>query len=138
MHKVLRSEAETEAFAGDFVSGRNLFGFAVGFSGPLGAGKTTLIRYLVQALGCSAQVSSPSYVLCHEYPLEKEERIVEHWDLYRVGELPEELFEPPAKTTLRLIEWPERFSEVLRSLDEHLHLSYSNTPGSRVLRKAGG
>jgi len=35
--------------------------------GPLGAGKTTLVRGLAAALGVRDRVSSPTYLLCHEY-----------------------------------------------------------------------
>lgn len=53
-------------------------------SGPLGAGKTTLIRYIVTSLpgGEQAEVSSPSFNLINIYPTQPE---VAHMDLYRLG-----------------------------------------------------
>lgn len=55
-------------------------------SGPLGAGKTTLIRYIVANLpgGEKAEVSSPSFNLVNLYPTHPE---VVHMDLYRLGQI---------------------------------------------------
>lgn len=83
-------------------------GCVIGLSGVLGAGKTTFVRYFVAALGGqSDQVASPSYTLEYQYAIGTR-FIVEHWDLYRITELPDELYEQPNESTIRLIEWPER------------------------------
>lgn len=79
--------------------------------GPLGSGKTTLTRALVQQLtgAAQAEVSSPSFTVCNHYPTTPP---VLHCDLYRVGaQLPEELFEAwecegPHKPVV-IIEWAE-------------------------------
>ncbi len=53
--------------------------------GPLGAGKTTLIRSLAGALGIDeAMVSSPTYVVVNEYPNEAGPGVV-HADAYRLA-----------------------------------------------------
>ncbi len=56
----------------------------IGLKGPLGAGKTTLVRGLVKALGLKEnyQVRSPTFTLVNEYPTRKGK--VLHVDLYRV------------------------------------------------------
>ncbi len=55
-------------------------------SGDLGAGKTTFVRYLGQALGIEpAWVSSPSFTLVQRYPAGRRGVAVSHVDLYRVG-----------------------------------------------------
>jgi tRNA threonylcarbamoyladenosine biosynthesis protein TsaE len=51
-------------------------------TGPLGAGKTTLVQALVKALESSAQVSSPTYTLIHEYPTPQGTLV--HIDAYRL------------------------------------------------------
>ncbi len=79
----------------------------IGFSGELGAGKTTFIRSFCEALGSTVPVASPTYVLSFEYPTTSG-ILIEHWDLYRVREPVPELFEPPASHVIRLIEWCER------------------------------
>jgi tRNA threonylcarbamoyladenosine biosynthesis protein TsaE len=85
-------------------------GDVVALRGPLGAGKTTLVRALVRALhGSDDSVSSPTFVFRQRYPGQPP---IEHLDLYRLtdpAELPDlaldEAFTPDA---LVLIEWPER------------------------------
>lgn len=53
-------------------------------SGPLGAGKTTLVQALGRVLNSSAQISSPTYTLIHEYPTPA--GVLVHIDAYRLGE----------------------------------------------------
>ena len=80
----------------------------IALQGPLGAGKTTLVKHLLAALGAPIEtVSSPTYGLIHEYPL-PEGQLVYHADCYRrlpgYAELQELL--ATGQTSL-LIEWPE-------------------------------
>jgi tRNA threonylcarbamoyladenosine biosynthesis protein TsaE len=81
--------------------------------GEPGAGKTTLVRFLTQALpgGAEAEVSSPSFTLCNIYPTRPE---ILHFDLYRLEDAREEenlaeaLEEADGPGSLLLLEWPER------------------------------
>ena len=92
-------------------------GVTVGLIGPLGAGKTTFVRFLVEALGGKASdVASPSFALQHEYSVGGG-RTVEHWDLYRLSRVPEELMEPPEGVGIRLVEWADRFPEVMAGVE---------------------
>jgi tRNA threonylcarbamoyladenosine biosynthesis protein TsaE len=85
-------------------------GDVVTLRGPLGAGKTTLVRALVRALhGSDEAVSSPTFVFRQRY---EGQPPVEHLDLYRLADPAEladlaleEAFTPEA---LVLVEWPER------------------------------
>lgn len=83
--------------------------------GNLGAGKTTLAKGIVSGLGAAAEedVSSPTFTLIHEYGSGR----VYHIDLYRLDEAREvatlgldELLERDA---LVLMEWGERFPQML-------------------------
>jgi tRNA threonylcarbamoyladenosine biosynthesis protein TsaE len=113
----LTSVASTEQFAAEVAKTLKPAiasqGLTLGLLGGLGGGKTTFTRALVAALGDKEQVSSPTFVLCHEYAAYGKMRI-EHWDIYRLkGFPPEELFEPPTPNTLRVVEWLDRFPELL-------------------------
>jgi tRNA threonylcarbamoyladenosine biosynthesis protein TsaE len=78
----LVSEAETDRL-GAVIASMIAPGTVIGLSGPLGAGKTRLVRAVATALGVDPlAVSSPTFVLIHEY----EGRIpVYHFDAYRLG-----------------------------------------------------
>jgi len=104
----LQSHGDTAALARR-VASLLTGGETIGLSGDLGAGKTTFVRYLAAALGISVEVSSPTYVLQHEY-LSSHGLSLEHWDLYRLGAPPLELMESPAKNIVRVVEWIERDS----------------------------
>ena len=87
-------------------------GDVVALSGELGAGKTTLARAVLHALGHEGEVPSPSFALVQPYdalPLP-----VSHADLYRLDR-PEELEELGLDDALAygvlLVEWPERAGE---------------------------
>lgn len=109
-------------------------GRAIGLCGPLGAGKTTFVVMLLELLGVADGVSSPTYVLQHEYTVSDRLRI-EHWDLYRLPAPPEEIDEPPAASVLRLIEWADKFSEVRASCDMIVEFSLVPGKADEVIRE---
>ena len=79
------------------------------FSGPIGSGKTTLIKNVMHNLGFNEHVSSPTFSIINEYELDY--KMIYHMDLYRIkkeDELYEIGFEEYLKKgNLCLIEWPE-------------------------------
>jgi tRNA threonylcarbamoyladenosine biosynthesis protein TsaE len=82
----------------------------VWLEGGLGAGKSTLARAMLRALGVGGAIRSPTYTLVERYPLPGGEAA--HLDLYRLGEASELDFlgldALAAEATLWLVEWPER------------------------------
>lgn len=104
---ILDSEAAT-ATAGACLAERVRPGDIITLDGPLGAGKTTLVRGLLHALGHDAEVPSPSFSLIQPY--EGLALPVLHVDLYRLED-PEELWELGLETAadgLLLVEWPDK------------------------------
>lgn len=85
-------------------------GFTVWLEGQLGAGKTTLVRALLHALGHEGRVPSPTYTLVEPYALPA--GTAHHVDLYRLQDPAEAeylgLGELPAAGGWLLVEWPQR------------------------------
>ncbi|WP_372829136.1 tRNA (adenosine(37)-N6)-threonylcarbamoyltransferase complex ATPase subunit type 1 TsaE [Psychrobacter maritimus] len=116
---ILYSEADTQCLAAQLAT-LPLSG-SVWLAGDLGAGKTTLTRYWLQALGHTGAVKSPTYTLVEPYSIEQNDgsiKPVYHADLYRLQD-PEELSfigfdeyldEPNA---LVIIEWASRADSYL-------------------------
>lgn len=89
-------------------------GDVIALSGPLGAGKTSIARGLLAALGLEGEAPSPSFAIVQPYAPPEVRLPVLHVDLYRI-EHPEEVEElglDEARTdSLLLVEWPERLGE---------------------------
>lgn len=98
-------------------------GVRIHLSGELAAGKTTLARGYLRALGHTGAVKSPTFTLVESYTLAS--RTVHHFDLYRMaaGELEfigiEDYFDADADC---LIEWAERGAPILPAADLLLNL----------------
>lgn len=118
--------AATVAF-GHRLAAKFFPGAVVALIGPLGAGKTHLVRAVAEGLGCDGRrVSSPTFALVHEY---QGRMPVYHFDTYR---LPDEAAftdlgadEYFAGVGVSLIEWADRVETVLPA--EHLRITITVT-----------
>jgi tRNA threonylcarbamoyladenosine biosynthesis protein TsaE len=97
-------------------------------TGDLGAGKTTLTKGIVGALGAAGedQVTSPTFTLVHKYD---HDSVVYHVDLYRVGDFHDletlGLEDFLTEQAILIVEWPEKLTlrtdrPVVRILLEHI------------------
>jgi len=99
-------------------------GRVVHLRGDLGAGKTTLVRGLLQALGHVGRVKSPTYTLVEPYTLSRLDFY--HFDFYRFHDKDEWLasgfreYFNPASTCF--VEWPERAGDLLPPPDLEIRL----------------
>ncbi len=89
------------------------------FTGEMGAGKTTFINALAQALGVDEEeaTSSPTFAIINEYRSDKTAELIYHLDLYRLESLEDALdigIEDYLDSgALCLIEWPDRIADLL-------------------------
>ena len=128
----LKSEEDTRELAVELAK-KLRGGMLVGLCGELGAGKTTLVRYLCEALKAREPVSSPSYVLEHEYHAASG-LLIDHWDLYRLGGVPEELLEPPSKDTVCLVEWIDKQPSLMEQADLLISITFAEDDPLRQQR----
>jgi tRNA threonylcarbamoyladenosine biosynthesis protein TsaE len=135
----LRDEAATLAFGARFAqaidatrqltSPERFAGLQVQLIGDLGAGKTTLVRATLRALGHEGRVKSPTYTLVEPYSLATRSGPLDvyHFDLYRFADPAEwadagfrEYFDRGA---VCLVEWPQQAGGLLGVPDLVFQLS---------------
>ena len=100
----------------------------VTLDGPLGAGKTTLVRGLLRTLGHHGTVKSPTFTLVEPYEISS--RRFYHFDLYRLNN-PEELEflgmrHYLAGSDLCVVEWAERAGRLLPAPDVAVMIAPAN------------
>ena len=132
MNEILLADADaTDALGAQLARTRPAHA-VVHLHGDLGAGKSTLARALLRALGVQGAIRSPTYTLVERYPL-ADGGEAWHLDLYRIadaGEL-EFLGLDGAEVRLWLVEWPERGAGALPAPDLTVELAMRG-PGRRA------
>ncbi|MBX3117975.1 MAG: tRNA (adenosine(37)-N6)-threonylcarbamoyltransferase complex ATPase subunit type 1 TsaE [Fimbriimonadaceae bacterium] len=103
------SEESMRAFAGEWV-GRWGAGVTVLLSGELGAGKTTFVRGVLEALDYTEPVRSPTFDLIQAFETDPP---VMHADLYRVESAKGIGLEDYLESHLCFVEWPDRLGSLI-------------------------
>ncbi len=119
-HKMLANSAQAQAF--------------ITLHGNLGAGKTTLVRHLLQALGVPGRIKSPTYAVVEAYDLPQ--LAIWHFDFYRFDDPLEwedagfrDIFASPG---LKLAEWPEKAAGLAPQADVAIHIEAIDDTQRRV------
>ncbi|QIG80055.1 tRNA (adenosine(37)-N6)-threonylcarbamoyltransferase complex ATPase subunit type 1 TsaE [Stakelama tenebrarum] len=131
---ILRDLSESLAL-GETLASLARPGDVITLSGPLGAGKTSIARGLLAALGLEGEAPSPSYAIVQPYDPPETRFPVLHVDLYRIedpGETEELGLDDARHDALLIVEWPERLPD--SAWRDALQLSLTPSPdGTRSL-----
>ena len=121
-------ETATHLFAAGLSQQPALRNAFIALHGDLGAGKTTLVRHLLQSLGVTGRIKSPTYAVVETYQLDGFD--ASHFDFYRFSDPQEwedagfrDIF---ASKGLKLAEWPEKAHGMLPQPDLDIHLRTSD------------
>jgi tRNA threonylcarbamoyladenosine biosynthesis protein TsaE len=120
----LSTEADTLALGTALARGLRP-GMVIYLRGDLGAGKTTLARSILQAIGVTDRIKSPTYTLVEPYTISS--LYLYHFDFYRLRQ-PDEWVDAGFREYFNsdavcLVEWPEKAGERLPAADVMIELT---------------
>jgi tRNA threonylcarbamoyladenosine biosynthesis protein TsaE len=106
------------------------------FYGPMGAGKTTLIKVFCKLEGVSDEVNSPTFSIVNEYLTQEGESFF-HFDFYRIERL-EEAYDIGYENYFYsgnccLIEWPEKVMQLLPEKHVRIDIQPDEETGIRMI-----
>jgi tRNA threonylcarbamoyladenosine biosynthesis protein TsaE len=138
---VCPDEAATEALAQALARAPGVAQAFLALHGDLGAGKTTLVRHLLRALGVQGRIKSPTYAVVEPHEAHRPDGSalpVFHFDFYRFSDPREwedagfrDIFAGPG---LKLAEWPEQAAAYLPTADLDVTLQVQDEQRLVILR----
>jgi tRNA threonylcarbamoyladenosine biosynthesis protein TsaE len=132
---VLKSEIDTQNWGLDLAESLTE-GTVIALCGNLGAGKTQMTKGIVRGLGSSADVTSPTFTLVHEYT---DGRLpVFHFDFYRMESAGEVLSlgwdEYLDEKAVVIVEWADRFANLMPPHTRWIRIE-ALTPNTRTVEE---
>jgi len=132
---LLPDEQATQDFARTLALQPDLANAFIALHGDLGTGKTTLVRHLLQMLGVTGRIKSPTYAVVEAYELAAFN--IWHFDFYRFDDPQEwedagfrDIF---ASSGLKLAEWPDKAAGLLPPSDLDLQLrTHASSESARM------
>ena len=138
-HCTWHNEDDTAALARQLAAQPLLANAFITLHGDLGAGKTTLVRHLLRALGVQGRIKSPTYAVVE--PHETAQLAIWHFDFYRFDDPREwedagfrDIFASPG---LKLAEWPEKAAALTPPADLAIHIEAMDETERQVTLRAG-
>ncbi len=110
-------------------------GDVIALEGGLGAGKTTLARGILEALGLEGEAPSPSFAIVQPYDVPEVRLPVAHVDLYRLddaAEAEELALGDYLMDSLLIIEWPDRLGDTLWPHTLRLSIDFAGEDARRL------
>lgn len=135
-HRIVLPDATATSALGAVLAPHLESGDVVSLAGDLGAGKTTLARGLIGALGYDGAVPSPTFTLVQQY--ETTLFPVWHFDLYRISHLDEVIelgFDEARAEGIVLVEWADRLGAAMPSTGLTIDIDYDQA--GRLARLTG-
>lgn len=136
---IWHGEEDTQRFAQQLAAQPGLRHAYVTLHGDLGAGKTTLVRHWLRALGVAGRIKSPTYAVVE--PHEAPGLAIWHFDFYRFDDPREwedagfrDIFASPG---LKLAEWPEKAAALTPPADVAIHIEAIDETQRQVTLSAG-
>lgn len=127
-----------QQLAASLIHQQNGLNACITLEGELGAGKTTFARHLLQALGVTGRVKSPTYAVVEPYEVSTGN--IWHFDFYRFTDPQEwedagfrDIF---ASNGLKLCEWPTNAKGMLPTPDISMHIRVDNEDQRHVALKS--
>lgn len=124
------ADADDAVAFGERLAGLLRAGDVVCLTGPLGSGKTTLVRGMASGLGVRGPVTSPTFVIARSHPSLRGGVGLIHVDAYRLAgslELDDLDLGSEAEDAVTVVEWGEGLVETLT--ESFLHVRLDREPG---------